>query len=143
MRTHGRRCTAGRLQAKRPKLRVVLDILRTQFPHWGCDHLWAHRGERDLLRDATPVPDSAAARDNSRRCHALLAEPQVEDDENDPDWLADEAVVAWLKVPCTLAVVPDAVLLKLNDADPAPPETALSSSALSSIMISISHALSQ
>jgi hypothetical protein len=62
---------------------------------------------------------------------------QVEDEENDPDWLADEAVVSWVKVPDTVAVVPDALFVKLKDADPAPPATRSSSSWVSSITISM------
>ena len=51
---------------------------------------------------------------------------QVEDDENDPDRLADEAVEAIDKVPLTAAVVPDALFVKLKDALPEPPATSLS-----------------
>ena len=46
-------------------------------------------------------------------------------------------------VPATAAFVPDAELLKLNDAAPAPPETAFSSSSFSSMMISMRFPLSQ
>ena len=63
--------------------------------------------------------------------------PQVEDDENDPDWLAVDAVVDCVKVPLTVAVVPDARLLNEKVADPLPPETSSSCSSVSSIMISI------
>jgi hypothetical protein len=62
---------------------------------------------------------------------------QVEDDENDPDWLADEAVVSWEKVPLTAAVVPDALFVRLKDALPEPPATSLSWASVSSIMISM------
>jgi hypothetical protein len=62
---------------------------------------------------------------------------QAEEDENVPDWLADVAVVLWVRVPATVAVVPDAVFVKLKLADPAPPLTRLSSVSLSSMMISI------
>jgi hypothetical protein len=62
---------------------------------------------------------------------------QVEDDENVPDKLADEAVVAIAKVPLTDAVVPDAVFVKEKEAVPEPPATASSSASVSSIMISI------
>jgi hypothetical protein len=51
---------------------------------------------------------------------------QVEDDENDPDRRADEAVEAIDKVPLTAAVVPDALFVKLKDALPEPPATSLS-----------------
>jgi hypothetical protein len=51
---------------------------------------------------------------------------QVEDDENDPDRLADEAVEAIDKVPLTAAVVPDALPVKVKDALPEPPATSLS-----------------
>jgi hypothetical protein len=40
-------------------------------------------------------------------------------------------------VPATVAVVPDAVLVKVKVADPAPPATRSSSSWVSSIMISM------
>jgi hypothetical protein len=62
---------------------------------------------------------------------------QVEDEENDPDWLPDEAVVSWVKVPDTAAVVPDALFVKLKDALPEPPATSLSWASVSSIMISM------
>jgi hypothetical protein len=62
---------------------------------------------------------------------------QVEDEENVPDRLADEAVVAILRVPLTAALVPDDEPVKLKDADPEPPATASSSASVSSIMISI------
>jgi hypothetical protein len=65
---------------------------------------------------------------------------QVEDEENDPDRLADEAVVAIFKVPLTVALVPDALPVKVKDADPEPPATSLSSASVSSIMISIFYA---
>jgi hypothetical protein len=54
---------------------------------------------------------------------------------------ADEAVVAVVTAPLTVAVVPDAVAEPLKDADPAPPEIASSSASVSSIMISISYLL--
>jgi len=48
----------------------------------------------------------------------------VEDDENDPDRLADDAVVEIAKVPLTVAVVPDAVSAgSVKEADPEPPAT--------------------
>jgi hypothetical protein len=61
----------------------------------------------------------------------------VEDEENDPDRLAEDAVVARVNVPLTDALVPDAVSVKLKLADPEPPATASSSEPVSSIMISI------
>ena len=51
--------------------------------------------------------------------------------------LAEDAVVAMVTVPLTRALVPEAVLVKLNVADPAPPATASSSASVNSIMISI------
>ena len=51
---------------------------------------------------------------------------QVEDDENVPDRLADDAVVWIVKVPLTDALVPDAVSVKLKDAVPEPPAISLS-----------------
>lgn len=48
---------------------------------------------------------------------------QVETEVNSPDWDAELAVVAWLNLPVTVALVPDAVLLKLKLADPLPPAT--------------------
>jgi hypothetical protein len=62
---------------------------------------------------------------------------QVEDEENDPDRRADEAVVAIVRVPLTAVTVPDAVSVKLKDAVPEPPATSLSSASVSSIMISM------
>jgi len=60
------------------------------------------------------------------------------DNESDPDKLAEEAVVAMVKVPLTAAVVPDALLLKLKDAGPPlPPATASISASVSSMMISM------
>jgi hypothetical protein len=73
--------------------------------------------------------DRAAAMKHSRL--------QVEDELNDPDRLAEEAVVAIVKVPLTVAVVPDAEFEKLKVADPAPPLIWSSSVSVSSIMISI------
>jgi hypothetical protein len=55
-----------------------------------------------------------------------------EDDVNMPDWLAELAVVLWVKVPATVAIVPDAVFAKVKDALPAPPGTSKSSASLSS-----------
>jgi hypothetical protein len=66
---------------------------------------------------------------------------QVEVDENVPDALADEVVVAIAKVPVTVASVPDAVPAKLKVTVPTPPATASSSASVSSIMISISFLL--
>jgi hypothetical protein len=77
-----------------------------------------------------------AARETPRRRHEDN-EVQVEDDVKVPEWLADEAVVAWARVPVTDAVVPDAEFEKVNVADPEPPATSLSSASLSSIKISI------
>jgi hypothetical protein len=63
---------------------------------------------------------------------------QVEDDENDPDRLAAEAVEVTLKVPLTVAVVPDAESAeRVKVADPEPPATSLSSASVSSIRISM------
>jgi len=61
---------------------------------------------------------------------------QVEDDEKVPDIEAEEAVVRIVKVPVTAAVVPDAVSVTPNVADPTPPATSLSSASVSSIKIS-------
>jgi hypothetical protein len=61
----------------------------------------------------------------------------LKDEENDPDWLADEAVVLWVTLLVTVAVVPDAVFVSVQDADPEPPATSLSSDSVSSIKISI------
>ena len=52
--------------------------------------------------------------------------------------LADEAVVVTLKVPLTVAVVPDAESAeRVKVADPEPPATSLSSASVSSIKISM------
>jgi hypothetical protein len=79
--------------------------------------------------------------DDPRRCYGTLVRRYVEDEENDPDWLAEEGVVDWVKVLVTDAVVPEAELLKEKVADPAPPLTASISAWLSSIMISIASLL--
>ena len=71
----------------------------------------------------------AAARKSGQR--------QVEDEEMVPDRLADDAVVAIVPVPLTVAVVPDAVAARAKLADPAPPLICLSSVSLSSMMISM------
>jgi hypothetical protein len=68
-------------------------------------------------------------------CH-LSNGLQVEDDEKVPDIEAEEAVVRIVKVPVTAAVVPDAVSVTPNVADPTPPATSLSSASVSSIKIS-------
>ena len=57
-----------------------------------------------------------------RRCRGF----QVDNEEKDPDALADEAVVARVKVPLTVAVVPDELPEKVKVADPEPPATSLS-----------------
>jgi hypothetical protein len=54
-----------------------------------------------------------------------------------PDRLADDAVVAIVPVPLTVAVVPDAVAERAKLADPAPPLIRSSSVSLSSMMISM------
>ena len=82
------------------------------------------------------VPHDTAAR-MIRAAAMKRSGLQVEDEENDPDRLADEAVVAIARVPLTAALVPDAEPVKLKDADPEPPATASSSASVSSIMISI------
>ena len=82
------------------------------------------------------VPHDTAAR-MIRAAAMKRSGLQVEDEENDPDRLADEAVVAIVRVPLTAALVPDAEPVKLKDADPEPPATASSSASVSSIMISI------
>jgi len=64
-------------------------------------------------------------------------QPQVEDEVNVPDWLADEAVVLCVMVLVTVAVVPEAVFVTVKVADPTPPLICSSSVSLSSIMISI------
>jgi hypothetical protein len=61
---------------------------------------------------------------------------QVEDDENVPDKLADETVVAIVKVPLTAAVAPAAVFVNMKEALE-PPATTSSSASVSSMMISI------
>src|SRR5689334_9463130 len=48
--------------------------------------------------------------DDPRRCQGTLDRRYVEDEENDPDWLAEEAVVIWVKLPDTDAFVPEAEL---------------------------------
>jgi hypothetical protein len=68
---------------------------------------------------------------------------QVEDDESDADRLADDAVVAIVPVPLTVAVVPDAVDERVKVAEPAPPETASRSSSISSIKISMAFSLGE
>ena len=83
-----------------------------------------------------PAFSRKAARETPRRRHEDN-ELQVEDDENIPEALADEAVVAIVRVPLTAAVVPDAEFETVNEADPEPPATSLSSASLSSIKISI------
>lgn len=65
----------------------------------------------------------------------------MELEENVPDRLADDAVVLMLKVPAAVAVVPDAVTVNENVADPAPPETSSSSASDSSNIISIKKLL--
>ena len=75
--------------------------------------------------------------DDPRRCYGTLVRRYEENEETDPDWLAEDAVVIWVRLPLTVAVVPEAELLKEKEADPAPPLTASISAWLSSIMISI------
>jgi hypothetical protein len=64
--------------------------------------------------------------------------PQVETEVKVPDCEAELAVVDWVRVPVTVAVVPEALLLKVNDAEPLPPTTCSSSPSFNnSIRISI------
>jgi hypothetical protein len=62
---------------------------------------------------------------------------QVEDEETVADRRADDAVVAMVAVPDTVAVVPDAVAERDKLADPAPPLIRSSSVSLSSMMNSM------
>jgi hypothetical protein len=62
---------------------------------------------------------------------------QLELEENDPERLAEVAVVAMVNVPLTDALVPDAVSVKLKDAVPDPPEISSSSASVSSITSSM------
>ena len=62
--------------------------------------------------------------DDPRRCYGTLDRRYVEDEKNDPDMLAEEAVVRMVKVPDTTAFVPEAVFVKLKEASPRPPLTA-------------------
>jgi hypothetical protein len=87
------------------------------------------------LKDVGYLGSSDA--DEPRR-RQKLSGLQVEDEENDPDRLPDEAVEVTLRVPLTVAVVPDAVSAeRVKVADPEPPATSLSSASVSSITISI------
>ena len=69
------------------------------------------------------------------RVASVIAE--VEDEERVADRLADDAVVAMVAVPDTVAVVPDAVAERDKLADPAPPLIRSSSVSLSSIINSM------
>jgi len=60
------------------------------------------------------------------RAAAITNELQDEDDEKVPERLADDTVVAIVKVPDIVAVLPDAVTLPLNETVPTPPATSLS-----------------
>jgi hypothetical protein len=68
----------------------------------------------------------------------MSTDAYVEEEEKEPDWLAEDAVVICVSVPVTVAVVPDAEFVKLKEADPAPPATASSSASVSSMVISMS-----
>jgi hypothetical protein len=62
--------------------------------------------------------------DDPRRCCETFYTRHVEEEENDPERLAEEAVVRMVKVPDTTAFVPEAVFVKLKEASPRPPLTA-------------------
>jgi hypothetical protein len=62
--------------------------------------------------------------DDPRRCYGTLDRRYDEDEKNDPERLAEEAVVRMVKVPDTTAFVPEAVFVKLKEASPRPPPTA-------------------
>jgi hypothetical protein len=62
---------------------------------------------------------------------------ESDSDENDPDKLADETVVAIFTLPLIVEKGADAVTVKPRVAVPTPPATASSSASVSSIMISI------
>jgi hypothetical protein len=85
-----------------------------------------------MIRAAATVPHDTAAR-MIRAAAMKRSGLQVEDEENDPDRLADEAVVAIVRVPLTAALIPCAEPVRLKDADPEPPATASSSASVSSI----------
>jgi hypothetical protein len=103
--------------------------------------LWPHRhldGVAEIKESAKlQAQQYESGADDPRRRHESNKELQVEDEENDPDKAAEEAVLAIVRVPLTAAVVPDAEFVKLNEADPEPPATSLSSASVSSIRISI------
>jgi hypothetical protein len=62
---------------------------------------------------------------------------ESDSDDNDPDKLADETVVAIFTLPLIVEKGADAVTAKSKVAVPTPPVTASSSASVSSIMISI------
>jgi len=74
------------------------------------------------MMDATCAQRSGA--DDPRRCYGTLDRRYVEDEENVPDCLAEDAVVLWVRLPDTVAVVPEAVFSNLKEASPRPPPTA-------------------
>ena len=76
-------------------------------------------------QSANSKPNESGAEDPRRR-HESNGKLQDEDDEKVPERLADDTVVAIVKVPDIVAVLPDAVTLPLNETVPTPPATSLS-----------------
>src|SRR3954463_5780122 len=81
-------------------------------------------------RQADVGPDagrSVVGVNTTARCHRAVVLTtsgcQVEDERNSPEREAELAVVLMVKVPLVMAVVPDAVLLKLKVTLPEPPLT--------------------
>jgi len=76
------------------------------------------------MRDHLKAPDNFPDRGGPRRCQETLDRHYVEDEETVPDCLAEVAVVLWVMLVDTIAIVPEAELLTVKVADPAPPLTA-------------------
>jgi len=101
----------------------------------------AHTGEAGLRHPVRPTKSLRRPTLHRRQVPGAGIGPapatvQVETEENVPDCDAELAVVLWVKVPVTVAVVPEAVLVNEKLADPTPPGTCSISASLSSIRIS-------
>jgi hypothetical protein len=81
------------------------------------------------------INGTSAIRFAAPRCGTRSS--QLEKEEKLPEMEAEDAVVAMVSVPDTVAVVPDALLLKEKLAEPAPPQTFSISASLSSITMFI------
>jgi len=135
----------GNPEPRRLRREVALDQVRrmpaTILDRGGDEPASAHTSEAGLRHPVRPTRSLRRRTLHRRQGPGARIAPapatvQVETEENVPDCDAELAVVLWVKVPVTVAVVPEAVLVNEKLADPTPPGTCSISASLSSIRIS-------